>query len=127
MNSEALFRAILLVKAVGYIVPRFYYRRQAVRANPSGESELQHVTESKLRLALMGISGLGANLLVILWIVQPAWLGWSRLLLPDWLRWAGIVPCAVALWLGYLLERRMDNWWLYTLNFGVIPEAQKVT
>lgn len=62
MDSELFFRIVLAVKSIAYIVPRFYYRRKAARANPSGESELRNVSESKLRLALMGVSGLGADL-----------------------------------------------------------------
>jgi protein-S-isoprenylcysteine O-methyltransferase Ste14 len=116
VDSELLFRILLAVKGIAYIVPRFYYRRQAVRANPSGETELRNVSESKLRLALMGISGLGANLLAILWIIQPAWLSWSRLPLPDWLRWVGGVVGAIAVWLGYLAHRTLGTNYTATLK-----------
>lgn len=116
MGSELLFRIVLAVKGIAYILPRFYYRRQAVRANPSGESELRNVSESKLRLALMGVSGLGANLLTLLWIIQPAWLSWSRLPLPDWLRWVGVVTGVVAVWLGYLAHRTLGINYTATLK-----------
>ncbi len=115
MGSE-LFRIVLAVKGIAYIVPRFYYRRQAVRANPSGESELRNVSESKLRLALMAVSGLGANLLTLLWIIQPAWLSWSCLPLPDWLRWVGGVMGAIAVWLGYLAHRTLGTNYTATLK-----------
>lgn len=116
MDSEFLFRIVLAVKSVAYIVPRFYYRRQAARANPAGETELRNVSESKLRLALMAVSGLGANLLTLLWIVNPAWLSWSRLPLPDWLRWVGIVAGVVAVWLGYLSHRTLGTNYTATLK-----------
>jgi hypothetical protein len=58
VDSELFFRILLAVKGIAYIVPRFHYRRQTVGANPSGESELRNVSESKLRLALMGVRGL---------------------------------------------------------------------
>ena len=116
MDNEILFRVILLVVGIGYIVPRFYYRRKAVQANSSGESELRSVTESKLRLALMGVSGLGANLLVITWIVQTAWLNWSSLALPDWLRWVGAAMGVVAVWLGYLSHRTLGTSYTATLK-----------
>lgn len=116
MGNELLFRIVLAVKSIAYIVPRFYYRRQAVRANPSGESELRNVSESKLRLALMAVSGLGANLLTILWIIQPAWLSWSRLPLPDWLRWVGVVIGVIAVWLGYLAHRTLGVNYTATLK-----------
>jgi protein-S-isoprenylcysteine O-methyltransferase Ste14 len=124
VNRELLFRIVLAVKSVAYIVPRFHYRRQAVRANPSGESELRNVSESKLRLALMGVSGLGANLLTILWIIQPAWLSWSRLPLPDWLRWAGVGIGAIAVWLGYLAHRTLGT--NYTATLKTMEEQRLV-
>jgi protein-S-isoprenylcysteine O-methyltransferase Ste14 len=116
VDDELLFRVVLAVKSVVYIVPRFYYRRRAVRADPSGETELRNVRESKLRLALMGVSGLGANLLTLLWIVNPAWLSWSRLPLPDWLRWVGVVIGAIAVWLGYLAHRTLGTNYTATLK-----------
>jgi protein-S-isoprenylcysteine O-methyltransferase Ste14 len=116
VDSELLFRIVLAVKSVAYIVPRFYYRRQAARANPSGETELRNVSESKLRLALMAVSGLGADLLTLLWIVNPAWLSWSHLPLSDWLRWVGIVIGAVAVWLGYLAHRTLGINYTATLK-----------
>jgi protein-S-isoprenylcysteine O-methyltransferase Ste14 len=116
VDNELLFRVVLAVKSVAYIAPRFYYRRQAVRANPSGETELRDVRESKLRLALMGVSGLGANLLTLLWIIHPAWLSWSRLPLPDWPRWVGVVVGAIAVWLGYLAHRTLGTNYTATLK-----------
>ena len=116
MDSELLFRIVLAVKSLAYIVPRFYYRRQAARANPSGETELRNVSESKLRLALMAVSGLGANLLTLLWIINPVWLRWSRLPLPDWLRWVGVVVGAIAVWLGYLAHRTLGTNYTATLK-----------
>ncbi|MBN1812279.1 MAG: isoprenylcysteine carboxylmethyltransferase family protein [Anaerolineae bacterium] len=116
MDSELLFRIVLAVKGIAYIVPRFYYRRQSVRANPSGESELRNVSESRLRLALMGVSGLGANLLTLLWIIQPTWLSWSSLPLPDCLRWVGVVIGAIAVWLGYLAHRTLGTNYTATLK-----------
>jgi len=116
VDSELLFRIVLAMKSLAYIVPRFYYRRQAVRANPSGETELRNVSESKLRLALMAVSGLGANLLTLLWIVNPAWLHWSHLPLPDWLRWVGVVMGAIAVWLGYLAHRTLGTNYTATLK-----------
>jgi protein-S-isoprenylcysteine O-methyltransferase Ste14 len=105
MDKEMLFRVILLAVMIGYVVPRAYYRRKARRSNPQGTSFLESMTESKVRLALMGISGLGADLLSILWAIRPAWLAWSSVPLPNWARWIGAAVGAVAVWLGYLSHR----------------------
>ncbi len=107
MDMEIVFRAIMLGVMVGYIVPRATYRIQARRAGPPGETALRNATESKVRLALMGVSGLGADLLSIVWVIQPAWLRWSSLPLPVWLRWIGAAAGAVAVWVGYLAHRTL--------------------
>ena len=109
MYNETLFRIILPVVMIGYILPRAYYLRKARRSNPQGESHLQNVTESKVRLALLGISGMGANLLSVVWSIHPAWLSWSSMLLPNWLRWIGAAVGLVAVWLGYPSYRTLGS------------------
>ena len=111
-----LFRMILLVVMIGYIVPRAYYRRKARRSNPPGESDLKNVTENKVRLALLGISGISADLLSIAWVIHPAWLSWSSMLLPNWLRWVGIAVGVVAVWLGYVSHRTLGASYTPTLK-----------
>jgi len=116
MYSETLFRMILLVVMLGYILPRAYYLRKARRSNPRGESYLQNVTESKVRLALLGISGMGADLLSVVWSIHPAWLGWSSMPLPNWLRWIGAAVGLVAVWLGYVSHRTLGASYTPTLK-----------
>jgi protein-S-isoprenylcysteine O-methyltransferase Ste14 len=108
MGNELLFRMILLVVMIGYVLPRAYYRRRARRSNPQGKSFLEDTTESKVRLALMGLSGIGADLLSIVWVVHPAWVTWSSVPVPNWARWVGAVAGVVAVWLGYLSHRTIS-------------------
>ena len=84
---HSVFRLVMLALVVGYSLPRVYYRRRARHARMKEESTRPPVTESKWRLALMGISGGGANLVGLAWLVNPDWLSWSNLDLPVWLRW----------------------------------------
>lgn len=116
MNTNTPFRLILLAMAIGYIVPRAYYRAQARRADPQGSSILKGATESRMRLGLMGVSGLGSHLLSIVWFIQPEWLLWSSLALPDWLRWVGAAVAVVAVWLGYLAHCTLGTSYTPTLK-----------
>jgi len=116
MYNETLFRAILLVVMIGYILPRAYYLRKARRSNPQGESHLQNVTESRVRLALLGLSGISADLLSVVWAIHPAWLSWSSLPLPNWLRWVGAAVGLVAVWLGYVSYRTLGSSFTPTLK-----------
>jgi len=118
MENEILFRVALLVMAIGYIAPRFYYRSRARRADPKSQAILKGATESRVRLALMGISGLGTHLLNIVWFVNPMWMSWSRLPLPDWPRWLGIAVGLATVWLGYLAHRTLGASYTPTLKIG---------
>jgi len=116
MDGEVVFRILVVVYGLAYIGPRFYYRCRAAKAGPTGESELRHVSENKLRLVLMGISGLGADCLSIAWAIEPAWLRWARLPLPLWASWAGAATGVFAVWLGYLAHRTLDTSFTATLK-----------
>ena len=96
---HSVFRLVMLALVVGYSLPRVYYRRRARHARMKEESTRPPVTESKWRLAFMGISGGGANLVGLAWLVNPDWLSWSNLDLPVWLRWVGTgLGCSPLCW-----------------------------
>jgi protein-S-isoprenylcysteine O-methyltransferase Ste14 len=107
MHSETIFRFALLAMMLGFIIPRTYYRRRAHRASPEDQRPLLDTTESKLRLALLGVCGLSADLLSIAWAINPGWLAWSSLPLPIWLRWVGVPGAVAVVWLGYLAHRTL--------------------
>ena len=107
MNGETVFRLTVLVMMLGYIIPRSYYRRKARQASPEDQLPLKDTTESKVRLVLLGVCGLSADLLSIAWAINPRWLAWSSLELPTWLRWLGVAGAVVAVWLGYLAHRTL--------------------
>jgi protein-S-isoprenylcysteine O-methyltransferase Ste14 len=109
MNSEMVFRATVLGLMLGYIVPRSYYRHKARRASPEDQLPLKDTTENKMRLALLGVCGLSADLLSIAWAINPQWLAWSNLSLPPWPRWLGAPSAVAAVWLGYLAHRTLGS------------------
>lgn len=116
MDINSVIRIALLLQFVGYHIPRSYYRRHARKIRieqGTGESKL---SESKLRLFLMAVSGLGTNLLALLWIINPDWLAWSNLDFPVWLRWAGIGVGMVAVMMGYFVHRTLGNSFTPTLQ-----------
>lgn len=116
MKGEMVFRVALLVIGTLYIVPRFVYRWIASRSGSPGESELRNVSESRMRLFLMGVSGLGADLLSVAWAINPAWIAWSSLPLPYWLRWVGVTFGLAAVLLGYVAHRTLGTSFTATLK-----------
>jgi protein-S-isoprenylcysteine O-methyltransferase Ste14 len=107
MGSEMPFRVTVLLMFLGYIIPRSYYRRRAHRSSPEDQLPLTETTESRVRLILMGVCGLSADLLSITWAINPEWLAWSDLSVPLWLRWLGMLGAVGAVWLGYLAHRTL--------------------
>jgi protein-S-isoprenylcysteine O-methyltransferase Ste14 len=109
MGSETIFCVTLLLMFLGYIIPRSYYRRKAHHSSPEDQLPLTETTESEVRLALLGVCGLSADLLSIAWAINPQWLAWSNLPLPPWLHWLGLPGAAGTVWLGYLAHRTLGS------------------
>jgi protein-S-isoprenylcysteine O-methyltransferase Ste14 len=114
MGDQVALCVAALMVGIAYFVPRSYYRWRARRADPQAQP-FQASTESKLRLVLMGLSGVGMNLLTLLWLINPAWVRWSALPLPDWLRWIGVALGGVAVALAYLAHRALGDSFTPTL------------
>lgn len=81
-----LFRVIVTVLLVGFMVHRGFYTRK-----------VQHSAGAVLEQPKLGKANQVANLLalptllatIIYWFV-PAWISWSALPFPIWLRWLGV-------------------------------------
>jgi protein-S-isoprenylcysteine O-methyltransferase Ste14 len=116
VDVDNIFRLAMVLEFIGYQLPRTYYRRQAknIRIDEgAGESE---ISESKWRLVLMGLSGLGANLVGLLWIINPDWLAWSNLDLPLWLRWVGLGVGVATIVMSFFVHRTLGRNFTGTLE-----------
>ena len=116
MVGEWVFRIVLVVMMLGYVVPRTIYRRRAHRVDPESNPGFTNTSESKLRLLLLGVCGLSSDLLSLAWAVNPSWLVWSSLALPEWLRWLGVPAAVMAVWVGYLTMRTLGANYTAALN-----------
>lgn len=114
MNDLLVFRIASLVVAVLYLVPRSYYRVRARQADPQTQP-FQDSTETKLRLVGMGVSGIGLNLVALLWMINPAWVRWSALPLSGWVRWIGVALGGVTVVMGYLAHSALGRHFTPTL------------
>ncbi len=95
MDERALFTIILALLLIGFIGHRGYYHRKL--AVP-----LDSIIEDKERGAgsrVAGLIAIPALLTTLIFMINPAWLSWSSLPFPFWVRWLGV---AVAL-LGFTL------------------------
>jgi protein-S-isoprenylcysteine O-methyltransferase Ste14 len=113
----------MVLQFIGYQIPRSYFRSQARRTRieeGAGEFEL---SESKWRLILMGLSGLGVNLVGLLWIINPDLLAWSNLDMPTWLRWIGLGIGVVTIIMSFFVHRTLGRNFTPTLE---TPEGHRV-
>lgn len=93
MNHDQTFRVVLIL-ALAIIFPiGFYYR---VRSQSTNE-KLDRWQEGAFILATLRPIGAAFWLATFAWMIKPAWLAWSSLPLPLWLRWVGVGMLATGL------------------------------
>jgi protein-S-isoprenylcysteine O-methyltransferase Ste14 len=82
-----MFRWFALTALLGCLSISAYYRR---RARVEGET-IPRRRETPLLLAGRALVALPLFLAIITYVVNPPWMGWAELPLPDWTRWGGVV------------------------------------
>ena len=81
-----VFRAIVAALLIGFVAHRGYYTRK-----------VQHPAEAVIEQSQPGRAtqianffALAALLSTAIYLIVPAWMSWSTLHLPIWLRWLGV-------------------------------------
>ena len=95
MNRESTFRAVLGVGFLAIIVIMLYHRLRSWES----KEPLDRRQEGLFILATLRPMGLAMWVAVIAYLINPAWMAWSSVPLPTWLRWSG----AGVLFLGVAL------------------------
>jgi len=91
MNQETTFRVVLGVGFFAVVAITMYHR---IRSWASKE-KLDRRQEGLFILATLRPVSLLLWLAVIAYLVNPASMDWSSVFLPAWLRWTGVVVCAL--------------------------------
>ena len=86
MADEQLFRTILIVSAVLLFPVTIFHR---VRSQATGES-LDRWQEGPLILFTLRPIGIATMLGLVAYMINPAWMAWSTMPVPVWLRWIGV-------------------------------------
>lgn len=92
MTDDLPYRLALAILFL-LLVPVGVYHR--VRSQATGE-RLDRRQEGLFVLVLLRLLGLAASLGMLAYLVEPAWMAWSAVPLPGWLRWAGVGLLAAA-------------------------------
>lgn len=94
MQNETLFQGALVLSMVAFLAIRAYYRRKTgtLRLDVSASRDSRRM---RIFLLVLGVLFVG----LFVWLINPAWMSWAALPLPEWLRWvgAGVVVIALAL------------------------------
>ena len=110
--NENIFRilaALILFTGIGI---SSYFRRKADKE--SGETISRNVDGTPM-MALIKIGGLVLWLSPLVYLINPAWMAWSKIGLPEWVRWLGV-------WLGILTV--LGIYWLFSsIGSGITPTS----
>ena len=110
--NENIFRilaALILFTGIGI---SSYFRRKADR--DSGESISRKVDGTPM-MTLIRIGGLLLWFSPLIYLINPAWMAWSKIGLPDWARWLGVV-------IGILCT--FGIYWLFSsIGSGITPTS----
>ncbi len=104
MNPDQTFRVVLIVGSLIIFPTTAYYR---LKSQATGE-RLDRRQEGLFILLTLRPVGIASMLGLIAYMVNPAWMAWSSVTLPNWLRWIGVGVGVVA---GVLLI-----WTLHSLG-----------
>jgi protein-S-isoprenylcysteine O-methyltransferase Ste14 len=110
--NENIFRilaALILFTAIGI---SSYFRRKADRE--SGE-KISRKVDGTVFMNIVKIGGLILWLSPLVYLINPAWMAWSKLGLPEWVRWLGVglgILCTVGIY-----------WLFSTIGSGITPTS----
>ena len=105
MANDQLFRWIFVAIFVGTLSISGYFRR---RARQSGEA-IPRAREGKFVLLSRLLFAAPLYLSIFAYLLNPAWMAWSAISLPTWLRWLGAAVGLAMLPLLYWVFSSIGN------------------
>jgi protein-S-isoprenylcysteine O-methyltransferase Ste14 len=110
MNNETIFRILLAFSLITGIGISATFRRKADKE--SGE-KVSTKDEGKPIFLALRLGGLVIWFSPIAYMINPAWMAWSKIGLPDWTRWIGVGVGVVCVGLIY--------WLFSSIGTGITP------
>jgi protein-S-isoprenylcysteine O-methyltransferase Ste14 len=110
--NENIFRILAALIFFTGIGISSYFRSKADK--DSGE-KISRKVDGTAFMNLVKIGGLILWLSPLLYLINPAWMAWSRLGLPEWVRWLGV---------GFGILCTMGIYWLFSsIGSGITPTS----
>jgi len=110
--NENVFRilaAVILFTGIGI---SSYFRRKADR--DTGE-KISRKVDGNAMMNIIKVGGLVLWFSPLVYLINPAWMAWSKIGLPDWVRWLGVgigIICVV-----------MIYWLFSSIGSGITPTS----
>ena len=104
MDTELIFRGLIIILFVGAISISGYFRRRADR-----EGGRLRTAEGRGLVVMLRLLGLIVLLPLCAYLVNPDWVAWARLPLPEWLRWLAVVVAFALLPVVYWIFASIGN------------------
>jgi protein-S-isoprenylcysteine O-methyltransferase Ste14 len=92
--NDTIFRLLILALMVTALSISAYFRRKAQRA---GGDKIDRTQEGVPLMLVLRVAGLGVWLSVLVYVINPAWIAFAALPIPDALRWFGFALSLIAL------------------------------
>ncbi len=92
--DDTIFRILILVLMVTALSISAYFRRKAQR---EGSDKIDRTQEGVPLMLVLRVAGLGLWLSVLVYVINPAWIQFAALPIPDALRWFGFALSLIAL------------------------------
>ena len=110
--NENIFRilaAFILFTSIGI---SSYFRHKADK--DTGE-KISRKVEGSVLMTVIKVGGLVLWLSPLVYLINPAWMAWSKIGLPDWVRWLGVL-------IGVLCT--FGVYWLFSsIGSGITPTS----
>ena len=110
--NENIFRILAAIILFTSMSISFYFRRKADR--DSGEKISRKVDGSVL-MTVIKVGGLVLWLSPLVYLLNPFWMAWSKIGLPDWVRWLGVgigIVCTILIY-----------WLFSSIGSGITPTS----
>ena len=98
MSSESIFRIAFWILFGGMLIMQVYFAFKVRRTGERVAADREAIEREGWGYAVVRVIGsLALIAFLVLYGINPAWLGVLSVPLPDWLRWLGVILGAVSL------------------------------
>ncbi|MEJ7680527.1 MAG: isoprenylcysteine carboxylmethyltransferase family protein [Segetibacter sp.] len=110
MTEEAIFRSITIILFLTIVAIGICHRLKAARPK---EDTIAQRQEGILIMVLLRLFGFVTRIGLLLYMINPQLMQWSRLSLPSWLRWVGagfgIVALPLIYWMFHSIGKNVTD------------------